>query len=127
MKKILSTIVAVVAISGGSAIAGDGPAPLSLTELDTVSAAGTEASTYGGSTLYAYDCYCSGLHIDVYNHNGAYAHGYTIEAADAAQATGIDAASVGGYAAWAAYASQGSSASALSYYPYYYTYGVPAY
>lgn len=125
MKNILSTIVAAVAITGGSAIAADGPAPLSLTELDTVSAAGTEAYTSGGSSLYAYDCYCSGLSIDVYNHNSAYAHGYTLEAADAAQQTGIEAGSIGGYPVWGAYASQGSSAGAVSYYPHYYTYGVP--
>lgn len=125
MKKILSTLVATVAIAGGSAMAGDGPAPLSLTELDTVSAAGTSAGTYGGSSLYASDCYCGGLSIDVYNHNDAYAHGYTLEAADAAQQSGIEAGSIGGYPIWGAYASQGSSAGAVSYYPHYYAYGIP--
>lgn len=114
MKRLFSTFVVAAAMVGGSVIAGDGPAPLSLSEMDAVSA-GAAAYAKGGTSLY-----WSKHSVDIDNYSKAKSRGNALEAADASQATAIEAAGAGAHVIWAAFGSQQSSAAAISYGKYYY-------
>lgn len=78
---IISTTVAVLAIASGSAMANNGPAPLSLSQLDTVSA-GASAGAYGSTHAYVGKY---GVKID--NKTGSTANGKISEIVYADQST----------------------------------------
>lgn len=113
MKNLLRTFIVAAAFAGGSALAGDGPAPLNLSQLDTVSA-GAYASVKGGTSLY-----WSHYSVDVDNYAKGKARGNALEAADASQYTHIEGAGLGSHVVWAAAGGTTSTAAAISYGKYY--------
>ncbi len=113
MKKLFSSLIVAASFTCGSVMAGDGPAPLNLAQLDSVSA-GAYASVNGSTSVNW------GRHsVNVNNHANGKARGNALEAVDANQFTAIEAAGLGKHVAWGAAGGTMSSAAAISYGHYY--------